>query len=119
MILGGMLSSLGMVVSSFSGSLSQLFLTAGLITGLLLDMTNNFKSIFYVSSFVLLSASLFIGGGFYAEEKKKKKKLKQNGQAKVEDVISESAPMQGLSSEDKDGARKQLCPESICYVTSV
>lgn len=82
-------------------------------------MTNNFKSIFYASSFLLISASLFIGGGFYAEEKKKKKKLKQNGQAKVEDAISESAPMQGLSSEDKDGARKQLCPESICYVTSV
>lgn len=33
MMLGGMLSSLGMVASSFSGSLSQLFLTAGLITG--------------------------------------------------------------------------------------
>ncbi|XP_041491505.1 monocarboxylate transporter 6 [Microtus oregoni] len=88
------------------------------LAGLLLDMTNNFKSIFYASSFLLISASLFIGGGFYAEEKKKKK-LKQNGQAKVEDAISESAPMQGLSSEDKDGARKQLCPESICYVTSV
>ncbi|CAO2646052.1 Monocarboxylate transporter 6 [Lemmus lemmus] len=34
MMLGGMLSGLGMVASSFSGSLSQLFLTAGLITGL-------------------------------------------------------------------------------------
>lgn len=79
-------------------------------------MTNNFKSIFYASSFLLISASFFIGGGFYAEEKKK---LKQNGQAKVEDAISESAPMQGLSSEDKDGARKQVCPENICYVTSV
>lgn len=120
MMLGGMLSSLGMVVSSFSGSLSQLFLTAGLITGLLLDMTNNFESIFYASSFLLISASLFIGGGFYAEEKKKKKKkLKQNGQANVEDAISEPALMQGLTSEDKDGARKQVGPENICYVTSV
>ncbi|XP_038183988.1 monocarboxylate transporter 6 isoform X2 [Arvicola amphibius] len=117
MMLGGILSSLGMVASSFSGSLSQLFLTAGLITGLLLDVTNNFKSIFYTSSFLLISASIFIGGGFYAEEKKRK--LKQNGQAKVEDAISESAPMQGLSSEDKDGTRKQECPEHICYVTSV
>ncbi|OBS60187.1 hypothetical protein A6R68_08715 [Neotoma lepida] len=34
MILGGILSSLGMVASSFSTSLSQVFLTAGLITGL-------------------------------------------------------------------------------------
>lgn len=68
---------------------------------------------------MLISASLFIGGGFYAEEKKKKKKLKQNGQAKVEDAISESAPMQGLTSEDKDGAGKQVGPENICYVTSV
>lgn len=32
-MVGGILASLGMVASSFSGSLSQLFLTAGLITG--------------------------------------------------------------------------------------
>lgn len=33
MMLGGLLASLGMVASSFSGSLTQLFLSAGLITG--------------------------------------------------------------------------------------
>ncbi|XP_037057162.1 monocarboxylate transporter 6 isoform X3 [Peromyscus leucopus] len=115
MILGGMLSSLGMVASSFSGSLSQFFLTAGLITGLLLDTTNNFSYIFYASSFLLISAALFIGGGFYAVEKKQ---LKQNGPAKVEDTISEITPMQGLTSEDKDGTKKQLCPENM-YVTTV
>ena len=33
MMLGGVLASLGMVVSTFSGSLTHLFLTAGVITG--------------------------------------------------------------------------------------
>ncbi|CAH6776406.1 monocarboxylate transporter 6 [Phodopus roborovskii] len=84
------------------------------LAGLLLDMTNNFNYIFYVSSFLLISASLFIGGGFYAVHKKK---LKQNGQAKVEDAISETTPMQGLTSEDKASTKKQLCTENICVTT--
>ncbi|XP_059125804.1 monocarboxylate transporter 6 isoform X1 [Peromyscus eremicus] len=85
------------------------------LAGLLLDMTNNFSYIFYASSFLLISASLFMGGGFYAVEKKQ---LKQNGPAKVEDTISEITPMQDLTSEDKDGTKKQLCPENM-YVTTV
>ncbi|KAL1779525.1 monocarboxylate transporter 6 [Sigmodon hispidus] len=85
------------------------------LAGLLLDQTNNFNYIFYMSSFLLISASLFMAGGFYAVEKKK---MKQTGQAKVEDSISESTPMQGLTSEDKDSTKKQLSPENM-YVTSV
>ncbi|KAM6175995.1 monocarboxylate transporter 6 [Erethizon dorsatum] len=42
MMLGGMLASLGMVASSFCRSLSQLFLTAGMITGL--GMSFSFQS---------------------------------------------------------------------------
>ncbi|XP_036050693.1 monocarboxylate transporter 6 isoform X2 [Onychomys torridus] len=83
--------------------------------GLLLDITNNFSYIFSASSFLLISASIFIGVGFYAAEKQQ---LKQKGPAKVEDTISEITPMQGLTSEDKDGAKKQLCPENM-YVTTV
>uniref|UniRef100_A0A8C8U9I8 Monocarboxylate transporter 6 n=1 Tax=Peromyscus maniculatus bairdii TaxID=230844 RepID=A0A8C8U9I8_PERMB len=83
--------------------------------GLLLDTTNNFSYIFYASSFLLISSALFMGGGFYAVEKKQ---LKQNGPAKAEDTISEITPMQGLTSEDKDGTKKQLCPENM-YVTTV
>ncbi|KAL6046912.1 hypothetical protein STEG23_019952, partial [Scotinomys teguina] len=85
------------------------------LAGLLLDTTNDFSYIFYLSSFLLISASLFIGGGFYAVEKKQ---MKQNGQAKVEGTISEITPIQGLTSEDKDSAKKQLCPENM-YVTTV
>lgn len=33
MMLGGVMASLGMVASTFSGSLTHLFLTAGVITG--------------------------------------------------------------------------------------
>ncbi|XP_076791596.1 monocarboxylate transporter 6 isoform X2 [Arvicanthis niloticus] len=119
-MLGGVLASLGMVASTFSGSLTQLFLTAGLITGLLLDKTNNFSYVFYMSSGFLVSGSLFLGVGFYAAEKKKKKKLKlkQDGQAKMEDATSEITSMHGLTSEDKDSAKKQPYPETI-YVTSV
>ncbi|XP_036050692.1 monocarboxylate transporter 6 isoform X1 [Onychomys torridus] len=85
------------------------------LAGLLLDITNNFSYIFSASSFLLISASIFIGVGFYAAEKQQ---LKQKGPAKVEDTISEITPMQGLTSEDKDGAKKQLCPENM-YVTTV
>ncbi|XP_005069988.1 monocarboxylate transporter 6 [Mesocricetus auratus] len=85
------------------------------LAGLLLDATNNFNYIFYVSSFLLISASLFIGGGFYAVDKKK---LRQNGQVKVEGAVSEVTPMQDLTSEDKASTKKQLCPEKI-YVSSV
>lgn len=61
-----------------------------------------------------------MGVGFYAEEKKKKKKqqLKQDGQAKMEDASSEMTSMHGLTSEDKDGAKKQPYSENI-YVTNV
>ncbi|XP_028608732.1 monocarboxylate transporter 6 isoform X2 [Grammomys surdaster] len=100
MMLGGLLASLGMVASSFSGSLTQLFLSAGLITGLLLDKTNNFSYVFYMSSGFLVSSSLFMGVSFYAADKKKK--LKQDGQAKMEDATSEITSMHALTSEDKE-----------------
>ncbi|NP_001346538.1 monocarboxylate transporter 6 isoform 4 [Mus musculus] len=115
MMLGGVLASLGMVVSTFSGSLTHLFLTAGVITGLLLDKTNNFSYVFYMSSGFLVSGSLILGVGFYAAEKKK---LKQDGQAKMENATSEMTPMHDLTSEDKDSAKKQPYPESI-YMTNV
>ncbi|XP_029339908.1 monocarboxylate transporter 6 isoform X3 [Mus caroli] len=115
MMLGGVLASLGMVVSTFSGSLTHLFLTAGVITGLLLDKTNNFSYVFYMSSGFLVSGSLILGVGFYAAEKKK---LKQDGQAKMENATSEMTSMHGLASENKGSAKKQPYPESI-YMTNV
>ncbi|XP_052051237.1 monocarboxylate transporter 6 isoform X2 [Apodemus sylvaticus] len=124
MILGGVLASLGMVVSTFSASLTHLFITAGLITGLLLDKTNDFSYVFYLSSAFLISGALFMGVGFYAEEKKKKKKkkqkqqLKRDGQAKMEDATSEMTSMCALTSEDKDSAKRQPYPENT-YVTNV
>ncbi|XP_021491127.1 monocarboxylate transporter 6 isoform X1 [Meriones unguiculatus] len=80
------------------------------LAGLLLDMTNNFSYVFYMSSCFLISASLFMAAGFYAAEKKQ---LKQEGKAKVEDAASEMTPMQGLTSGDKDSARKKLCPANM------
>ncbi|XP_051014985.1 monocarboxylate transporter 6 isoform X1 [Acomys russatus] len=115
MMVGGVLASLGMVASTFSRSLIHLFLTAGLVTGLLLDATNNFSYVFYMSSCFLVSASLFLGVGFYAADKKLKR---EDGQAKMEPTASEITPMGGLTSEDKDRTKRQLCPENM-YVTSV
>lgn len=83
--------------------------------GLLLDKTNNFSYVFYMSSGFLVSGSLILRVGFYAAEKKK---LKQDGQAKMENATSEMTPMHDLTSEDKDSAKKQPYPESI-YMTNV
>ncbi|XP_006533143.1 monocarboxylate transporter 6 isoform X1 [Mus musculus] len=85
------------------------------LAGLLLDKTNNFSYVFYMSSGFLVSGSLILGVGFYAAEKKK---LKQDGQAKMENATSEMTPMHDLTSEDKDSAKKQPYPESI-YMTNV
>lgn len=84
------------------------------LAGLLLDTTNNFNYVFYMSSGLLISASLFMGVGFYVAEKK----LKQDRQAKMEDATSEITSKHSLTSEDKDSAKKQPYPENI-YVTSV
>uniref|UniRef100_A0A8C5LB69 Uncharacterized protein n=1 Tax=Jaculus jaculus TaxID=51337 RepID=A0A8C5LB69_JACJA len=82
--------------------------------GFLLDTTNSFSYVFYMSSFFLISAALFMSGSFYALQKKEQK----GKSAKVEDVISETTLMQGLTLESKDSVQKQLCPENI-YVTTV
>lgn len=82
--------------------------------GLLLDKTNNFSYVFYMSSGFLVSGSLILGVGFYAAEKK----LKQDGQAKMKDTTSEMTSVHDLTSEDKNSAKKQPYPESI-YMTSV
>ncbi|KAM8944878.1 monocarboxylate transporter 6 isoform 1-T1 [Lycaon pictus] len=85
------------------------------LAGLLLDTTNNnFSYVFYMSSFFLISAALFMGGSFCALQKKER----QSKQAEAEGAITEAASEQGLTVEDSRGSRKQLYTE-IMYVTSV
>lgn len=84
------------------------------LAGLLLDTTDNFSYVFYMSSFFLISAAFFMSGSFCALDKKEQK----GKQARVEDVISETTPMQALTLESKDNAKKHLGPENM-YVTSV
>ncbi|XP_026260674.1 monocarboxylate transporter 6 isoform X3 [Urocitellus parryii] len=114
MMLGGLLASLGMVASSFSRSLSQLYLTAGIITGFLLDTSNNFSYVFFMSSFFLISAALFMGGSFYTLQKKEWR----GREAKAKGAISEATPVKDPTLEDKDDPKKHLCSE-VMYVTSV
>ncbi|XP_040845368.1 monocarboxylate transporter 6 isoform X3 [Ochotona curzoniae] len=97
MMLGALLASLGMVASSFSSTLGQLYFTAGFITGLLLDATNNFSYLFYLSTFILVLTALFMGGSFYVLQKRE-----QGRQSKA----------QGDTPKDKDTPEKQLCPEN-------
>ncbi|ELW68326.1 monocarboxylate transporter 6 [Tupaia chinensis] len=84
------------------------------LAGLLLDTTRNFSYVFYMSSFFLISAALFMGGSFYALQRK-------NGpgrQAKAGGAIAEATSECSLTLEGKDSSKKQQYPE-IMYVTSV
>ncbi|XP_062030771.1 monocarboxylate transporter 6 isoform X2 [Lepus europaeus] len=83
------------------------------LAGLLLDASNNFSYVFYLSSFFLISAALFMGGSFYVL-----RKTEQGRQAKVEGAIREAALPQALSPKGKETSEKQPCLE-ITYVTSV
>ncbi|XP_064225249.1 monocarboxylate transporter 6 isoform X1 [Aotus nancymaae] len=85
------------------------FLISPPLAGLLLDSTNNFSYVFYMSSFFLISAALFMGSSFYSLQKKER----QDKQAVGTDALE-----QDLFLEGKDGSGKQRCPE-IMYVTSV
>ncbi|XP_032473144.1 monocarboxylate transporter 6 isoform X1 [Phocoena sinus] len=84
------------------------------LAGLLLDTTSNFSYVFYMSSFFLISAALFMGGSFWALGKMER----QGPQAEVQGAVTEAAPEQGLTTEDTDGPKKRLRVE-IVYVTSV
>ncbi|XP_007957856.1 monocarboxylate transporter 6 [Orycteropus afer afer] len=84
------------------------------MAGFLLDATNNFSFIFYMSSFFLISAALFMGGSFWALQKKEG----QGRPAEAEGAVPEAAADRDLTLEGTDGSKKQLCPE-IMYVTSV
>ncbi|KAM8784858.1 monocarboxylate transporter 6 isoform 2-T3 [Rhynchonycteris naso] len=84
------------------------------LAGFLLDNTgNNFSYVFYMSSFFLISAALFMGGSFCALRKKER----QCGQAEGETAITEAA-LEALTVDGTDSSEKQLCTE-IMYVTSV
>ncbi|XP_032947380.1 monocarboxylate transporter 6 isoform X2 [Rhinolophus ferrumequinum] len=85
------------------------------LAGFLLDTTNNnFSYVFYMSSFFLISAALFMGGSFCALQKKEK----QGRQAEAEAATVEAAPQRALTVEGTDGSEKQPSTE-IMYVTSV
>ncbi|XP_055431061.1 monocarboxylate transporter 6 isoform X1 [Bubalus kerabau] len=84
------------------------------LAGLLLDTTNDFSYVFYMSSFFLISAALFMGGSFCVLGKKER----QGPWAEAKGAVPEAALEQGLTAEDMDGPEKRLRVE-IMYVTSV
>ncbi|XP_049716029.1 monocarboxylate transporter 6 isoform X1 [Elephas maximus indicus] len=84
------------------------------MAGFLVDATGNFNYVFYMSSFFLISAALFMGGSFCALQKKEK----QGRPAEAEGAFTEAAGEQCLTLEGTDSSEKRLCRE-IMYVTSV
>ncbi|XP_046305567.1 monocarboxylate transporter 6 isoform X2 [Marmota monax] len=84
------------------------------LAGFLLDTSNNFSYIFFMSSFFLISAALFMGGSFYTLQKKEWR----GREAKAKGAISEATPVKDPTLEDKDDHKKHLCSE-VMYVTSV
>ncbi|XP_064126839.1 monocarboxylate transporter 6 isoform X1 [Loxodonta africana] len=84
------------------------------MAGFLVDATGNFNCVFYMSSFFLISAALFMGGSFCALQKKEK----QGRPAEAEGAFTEAAGEQCLTLEGTDSSEKRLCRE-IMYVTSV
>ncbi|XP_065764896.1 monocarboxylate transporter 6 [Muntiacus reevesi] len=84
------------------------------LAGLLLDATNDFSYVFYMSSFFLISAALFMGGSFCVLGKKER----QGPRAEAEGDVPAAAPEQGLAVEDTGSPEKRLRVE-IMYVTSV
>lgn len=84
------------------------------LAGLLLDTTTNFSYVFYMSSFFLISAALFMGGSFWALGKKERHRQR----AETEEALPEATKEQGLAGGDTDGPKKQPRLE-IMYVTSV
>ncbi|XP_007525293.1 monocarboxylate transporter 6 [Erinaceus europaeus] len=85
------------------------------LAGLLLDTTeNNFSYIFYMSSFFLISAAIFMGGSFWAQQKKDE----NDRQAAVGGAITEATPEQNFTLVNPEDSKKQPCAE-ILYVTSI
>ncbi|XP_037349348.1 monocarboxylate transporter 6 [Talpa occidentalis] len=98
-------SALGLVTVLESISI----LIAPPLAGLLLDTSNNnFSYVFYMASFFLISAALFMGSSFCVLQKKER----QGRQAEAEEA-SKGHPVEGA-----DGSEKRLCSEATS-VTSI
>ncbi|NWH67565.1 MOT6 protein, partial [Geococcyx californianus] len=82
------------------------------LTGLLVDITNDFHYVFYNSSFFLISAALFMGLSFCALEKKNK--LKETSK-----VPLENAPRYQYNEMPADPQPESLSPPAVVYITSI
>ncbi|NWX11937.1 MOT6 protein, partial [Aegotheles bennettii] len=82
------------------------------LTGLLVDITSDFRYIFYTSSFFLISAALFMGLSFCALEKKNK--LKEAAKVPLDD------PPRYQYSEISTGSQSESqSPPAAVYITSI
>ncbi|XP_059039636.1 monocarboxylate transporter 3 isoform X1 [Mustela lutreola] len=60
MLVGGLLASAGMVLASFATRLLELYLTAGVLTGRLVDALKNYEIIFYLAGSEVVLAGVFM-----------------------------------------------------------
>ncbi|XP_053094702.1 BTB/POZ domain-containing protein KCTD2 isoform X4 [Pangasianodon hypophthalmus] len=64
-MMGGVLSGLGMAASSFTHSIIELYITAGIITGSLVDSTGLYTYMFLACSITVALSALFLMVSFY------------------------------------------------------
>ncbi|XP_073859909.1 monocarboxylate transporter 3 isoform X2 [Macaca fascicularis] len=60
MLAGGLLASAGMILASFATRLLELYLTAGVLTGRLVDALKNYEIIFYLAGSEVALAGVFM-----------------------------------------------------------
>ncbi|XP_059537558.1 monocarboxylate transporter 3 isoform X2 [Myotis daubentonii] len=60
MLVGGLLASAGMVLASFARRLLELYLSAGVLTGHLVDALKSYEVIFYLAGSEVVLAGLFM-----------------------------------------------------------
>ncbi|NWS73407.1 MOT6 protein, partial [Crotophaga sulcirostris] len=82
------------------------------LTGLLVDITNDFHYVFYNSSFFLISAALFMGLSFCALEKKIKLK-------EASKVPLDNSPRYQYNEMPAEPQPESLSPQAVVYITSI
>lgn len=84
------------------------------LAGFLLDTTdNNFSYIFYMSSFFLISAAVFMGASFCVLQKKEARAREAGaGEAGAEEAGGKAAPERVLAPEGTDGSEKRRSSEA-------
>ncbi|XP_040610092.1 monocarboxylate transporter 3 isoform X2 [Mesocricetus auratus] len=105
MLTGGLLASAGMILASFASRLLEVYLTAGVLTGRLVDALKNYEIIFYLAGSEVALAGVFMAVATYCclrcSKDTPSDPAAQGGASDTEDVEAEgdSEPMPASTEE--------------------